>query len=280
MVCRENKVPHAIEISRSGKGAHIWIFFAQLVFAVEARKLGALLLTQAMNHNPELGFESYDRFFPNQNTMPKGGFGNLIALPLQKKAREQGNSVFVDEQLIAYADQWAYLSTIKKLSPFELAHLVNQAEKHNNILAVKMPVEEDNGKPWQMSPSRKDKTLVDMGDLPKKINLVISNQIFIEKKKLSAPLHNKIIRLAAFQNPEFYKAQAMRLSTFDKPRIISCAENYSEHFALPRGCMDELLMLLKKLNIETCITDERFAGNLIESIKFLGELTTEQKNSR
>jgi superfamily II DNA or RNA helicase len=277
LVCKENKVPHAIEISRSGKGAHIWMFFAQLVFAVEARKLGALLLTQAMNHNPELGFESYDRFFPNQDTMPKGGFGNLIALPLQKKAREQGCSIFVNEQLIAYEDQWAYLSTIKKLSLFELAHLVNQAEKQNNILAVKMPVEEDNGKPWQMSPSRKDNALVDMGVLPEQINLVAGNQIFIEKKNLSAPLHNKIIRLAAFQNPEFYKAQAMRLSTFDKPRIIFCAENYSEHIALPRGCMDELLMLLKELKIKACITDERFAGNPIESIKFLGELTTEQK---
>lgn len=250
LVCKGNNVPHTIEISRSGKGAHIWIFFAQLVFAVEARKLGALLLTLAMNHNPEMGFESYDRFFPNQDTMPKGGFGNLIALPLQKKAREQGNSIFVNQQLIPYEDQWAYLSTLKKLSLFELAHLVNQAERQNNILAVKMPIEEDNGKPWQLSPSRKDNTLVDMGDLPNKINLVVGNQIFIEKKNLPAPLHNK---------------------------IISCAENYSEHIALPRGCMDELLVLLKELKVEACIKDERFAGNAIESIKFLGELTPEQK---
>ena len=277
LVCKDNKVPYSIEISRSGKGAHIWIFFAQLVFAVEARKLGSLLLTQAMNHNPDMGFESYDRFFPNQDTIPKGGLGNLIALPLQKKAREQGNSVFVNEQLIPYDDQWAYLSTIKRLSLFELAHLVNQAEKQNNILGLKMPVEEDNGKPWQMSPSRKDDALVDMGVLPKKINLVYGNQIFIEKKNLSAPLHNKIIRLAAFQNPEFYKAQAMRLSTFDKPRIISCAESFSEHIALPRGCMDELLILLKKLKIKTSIQDERFAGKPIESIKFLGQLTPEQE---
>lgn len=277
LVCKENKVPHAIEISRSGKGAHIWIFFAQLVFAVEARKLGSLLLTQAMNHNPDMGFESYDRFFPNQDTMPKGGLGNLIALPLQKKAREEGNSLFVNEQLLAYEDQWAYLSTIKKLSLFELAHLINQAEKLNNILAVKMPVDEDNGKPWEMSPSRKDNILVDMGDLPKKINIVHGNQIFIEKKDLSAPLHNKIIRLAAFQNPEFYKAQAMRLPTFGKPRIISCAESYSEHIALPRGCMDELLVLLKKLKIKVNLKDERFVGTPIESIRFLGQLTPEQK---
>jgi hypothetical protein len=140
LVCKDNKVPHAIEISRSGNGAHIWIFFAQLVFAVEARKLGALLLTQAMNHNPEMGFESYDRFFPNQDTMPKGGFGNLIALPLQKKACEQGNSIFVNQQLIPYEDQWAHLSTLNKLSLFELAHLVNQAEKQNNILDHYCPV--------------------------------------------------------------------------------------------------------------------------------------------
>jgi len=156
-------------------------------------------------------------------------------------------------------------------------HINNQAEKQNNVLGVKMPVEEDNGKPWQMSPSRKDNTLVDMGGLPKEINLVIGNQIFIEKKKLSAPLHNKIIRLAAFQNPEFYKAQAMRLSTFDKPRIISCAESFSEHIALPRGCIDELLILLKQLKVKACIKDERFGGNSIESIKFLGQLTPEQQ---
>ncbi len=277
LVCKDNKVPYAIEISRSGKGAHIWIFFAQLVFAVEARKLGSLLLTQAMNQNPDMGFESYDRFFPNQDTMPKGGLGNLIALPLQKKAREQGNSVFVNDQLLAYEDQWAYLSTIKKLSLFELAHLINQAEKQNNILGVKMPVDEDNGKPWGMSPSRKENIVVDMGDLPKKINLVYSNQIFIEKKDLSAPLHNKIIRLAAFQNPEFYKAQAMRLPTFGKPRIISCAESYSEHIALPRGCIDELLLLLKKLKIKANIKHECFVGTPIESIKFLGQLTPEQE---
>ncbi len=129
LVCEENMVPHTIEISRSGNGAHIWIFFSQPVFAMEARKLGTLLLTKAMNHNPNMGFESYDRFFPNQDTMPKGGFGNLIALPLQKRAREQGNSVFVNKQLVPYEDQWAYLSTLQKLSLVKLANLVNRAEK-------------------------------------------------------------------------------------------------------------------------------------------------------
>ncbi|WP_341327724.1 hypothetical protein [Methylotuvimicrobium sp. KM2] len=88
--CTQQQVPRAIEISRSGQGAHLWIFFDRPVFAVEARKLGTLLLTQAMNDHPEMGFESYDRFFPNQDTLPKGGFGNLIALPLQKKCTRTG----------------------------------------------------------------------------------------------------------------------------------------------------------------------------------------------
>jgi len=114
--CKDNGVPYSIEISRSGKGAHVWIFFSSPVFAIEARKLGSYLLTQAMDKHPELGFESYDRLFPNQDTLPKGGFGNLIALPLQKKPRDQGNSVFVDDNFVAYSDQWAYLSTIKRIA--------------------------------------------------------------------------------------------------------------------------------------------------------------------
>jgi hypothetical protein len=95
VACKENNIPYSIEKSRSGKGAHVWLFFSDAVFAIDARKLGSYLLTQAMDKHPELGFESYDRLFPNQDTLPKGGFGNLIALPLQKKPREQGNSVFV-----------------------------------------------------------------------------------------------------------------------------------------------------------------------------------------
>ncbi|MBI9046271.1 MAG: hypothetical protein JEZ06_17385 [Anaerolineaceae bacterium] len=85
--CESYQVPAALERSRSGNGGHVWIFFETAIPAASARKLGTLLVTNTMNRRPEIGMDSYDRFFPSQDTMPKGGFGNLIALPLQKKPR-------------------------------------------------------------------------------------------------------------------------------------------------------------------------------------------------
>ncbi len=278
--CKDNAVPYSIEKSRSGKGAHVWLFFSAPVFAIEARKLGAYLLTQAMDKHPELGFESYDRLFPNQDTLPKGGFGNLIALPLQKKPREQGNSVFVDDNFVAYADQWAYLSTIKRIAPFELNQWVNKAEQQNRIFAVKLPVNDDDSEPWKITPSGKIKEISIKEPLPKSVTLVLGSQIFIDNRDLPTALQSRIIRLAAFQNPEFYKAQAMRMSTFGKPRIISCAEYYSQHIALPRGCLDELLSLFDGLKIEAVIQDERFPGETIPELQFQGQLTEEQAQAQ
>ncbi len=274
--CKDNNIPYSIEKSRSGKGAHVWLFFSCPVFAIEARKLGSYLLTQAMDKHPELGFESYDRLFPNQNTLPKGGFGNLIALPLQKKPREQGNSVFVDDNFVPYPDQWAYLSAIKRITPVELNQLVERAEQQNRILGVKLPIDENNSEPWKMSPSRKSKEISLNESLPKSVSVILGNQLFIDKSDLPAALQSRIIRLAAFQNPDFYKAQAMRFSTFGKPRIISCVEYYSEHIALPRGCQDELIKLLVDLKIRPMIKDERFSGNRIPDLQFQGQLTDEQ----
>jgi superfamily II DNA or RNA helicase len=274
--CKENNVPYSIEKSRSGKGAHVWLFFSYAVFAVEARKLGSYLLTLAMDKHPELGFESYDRLFPNQDTLPRGGFGNLIALPLQKKPREQGNSVFVDDNFVPYSDQWAYLSTIKRITFAELSQLVGKAEQQHRILGVKLPIDEEDGEPWKISPSRKAKDISINEPLPKRMDIVLGNQLFIDKSHLPAALQSRIIRLAAFQNPDFYKTQAMRMSTFGKPRIISCAEYYLQHIALPRGCQDELMNLLGELKIRPVIQDERFSGNKIPDLQFQGQLTEEQ----
>ena len=108
--CRRIDLPVALERSRSGNGGHIWMFFEDPIPAALARRLGAHILTETMEYRPEIGLDSYDRFFPNQDTLPQGGFGNLIALPLQKEPRKKGNSVFVDEQFEPHADQWAFLS--------------------------------------------------------------------------------------------------------------------------------------------------------------------------
>lgn len=275
--CQDHNIPCSIERSRSGKGGHVWLFFNASVLAIDARKLGSYLLTQAMDKHPELGFESYDRLFPNQDTMPKGGFGNLIALPLQKKPRGQGNSVFVDENFVTYPDQWGYLSTIKRISPIELGQWVETAEQQNRILGVKLPIDEDEGEPWKLSPSRKLKAInINADALPKNVTIVLGNQLFIDKSDLPLALQSRIIRLSAFQNPEFYKNQAMRLSTFGTPRIISCAELFSQHIALPRGSLEDLLALLDELNIQPVIQDERFSGHPIPDIQFQGTLTEEQ----
>lgn len=275
--CKDHNIPCSIERSRSGKGGHIWLFFSAPVLAIDARKLGSYLLTQAMDKHPELGFESYDRLFPNQDTMPKGGFGNLIALPLQKKPRGQGNSVFVDENLVTYPDQWAYLSTVKRIFPIELCQWLEKAEQQNRILGVRLPIDEDEGEPWKLPPSRKLKDIgTDADTLPKSVTIVRGNQLFIDKSDLPSALQTRIIRLAAFQNPEFYKNQALRLSTFGTPRIISCAELFSQHIALPRGCLEDLLTLFDELNIRLVIRDERFLGNPIPDIQFQGALTEEQ----
>ena len=276
VTCRENAVPCSIEISRSGKGAHVWLFFSHPIFATEARKLGSYLLTLAMDKHPSLDFESYDRLFPNQDTMPRGGFGNLIGLPLQKKPREQGYSVFVDDNFVAFPDQWAYLSTLKRMSPIDISQLIELAEQQNCIIGVKLPIDEEEVEPWKIKPSRKIKEVIFNESLPKSVTITLSNQLFIDIINIPTPLQSRIIRLAAFQNPDFYKAQAMRLSTYGKPRVISCAEYYSQHIALPRGCEDELISLLDDLKIKPVIQDERFVGECIAGIEFQGQLTDEQ----
>jgi len=250
--CEYYKIPASLERSRSGNGGHIWIFFSKPIQAQFARKLGSFLITETMEHRPEIGLESYDRFFPSQDTMPQGGFGNLIALPLQKVPKENGNSLFLDKNFVPYPDQWAYLSSIQRMSCGEVEKLVEKASKRGCILGVKMVASvEEEILPWLEPPSRRRKESAIKGPLPKKIKLILGNQIYIEKISLIPFLKNKLIRIAAFQNPEFYKAQAMRFSTFNKPRIIHCCEDFPKHIGIPRGCLDEVQFLLKSLGVNT-----------------------------
>jgi superfamily II DNA or RNA helicase len=275
--CVSYQVPAVLERSRSGNGGHVWIFFETPVPAVLARKLGSLLLTSTMNRRPEIGMDSYDRLFPSQDTLPRGGFGNLIALPLQKKPREQNNSVFLDNDLNPYSDQWAFLSSIQRMAHQDLERIMKNVQDEGEITGVRAVVlDETENEPWKLTPSRKYKEPPITGPLPDQLNLVISNQIYIEKEGLPAPLRNRLIRLAAFQNPEFYKAQAMRLSTFGKPRIISCCEEYPKHLALPRGCQEELLQVLGELKIKTKMIDERATGDPL-FLNFQGTLRPEQQ---
>lgn len=272
--CDQLDVSAYLERSRSGNGGHIWMFFSEPLPAVTARKLGSFLLTKAMNDRPELGFDSYDRFFPNQDRMPSGGFGNLIALPLQKQARRSENSVFIDLNFIPYPDQWAFLSKVRKIEKNRVEALVKSAEECDLILGVRTVPDEDNQIPWLMPPSGRTSLKIS-GSHPASVEVVLSNQVYIQKAGLSASLRNAILRLAAFRNPEFYKAQAMRMPVFNIPRIIACAEEFPDHIGLPRGCIDELIALLKSLNIDVQLSDQQTVGKML-NVTFCGELRDEQ----
>lgn len=266
-ICDENRIPVSVEISRSGNGAHAWIFFSEPVPAVTARKLGSGILTKAMEKSI-ISFSSYDRFFPNQDTMPKGGFGNLVALPLQGNARKIGNSIFVDENLRPYDDQWKYLATVRKLDKNSVDKFVQMFCKNGDLGEL---ISDAGVPPWSTQKQIKFST----EKFPESIEIVRSNMLFVPKKNLSADAMNKIKRLAAFRNPDFYKSQAMRLSTYNKPRIICTADMYDDYLALPRGCEEALCDLLDKYQTEYKFVDKTNYGMKI-SVEFNGELRDEQ----
>ena len=274
--CAHVHLSATLERSRSGRGGHVWLFFEEAVPAALARRLGSHLLTETMDRRPDLGFDSYDRLFPSQDTLPQGGFGNLIALPLQKASRDKGNSVFLDERLVPWTDQWAFLSGLRRIERLQAERIVQDAERRGRVLGVRLPPQEDGDEePWTELPSRRSREPMLTGELPASIDLVLGNQIYIAKEGLSPALRNRLLRVAAFQNPEFYKAQAMRLSTYDKPRVIACAEDHPHHIGIPRGCLDEIKESLSRLGIRVTVRDERNAGQPMLAT-FRGELRAEQ----
>jgi len=275
--CQALNLPAYVERSRSGNGGHVWLFFAHAIAAGMARKLGAHILTQTMDRRPDIGLDSYDRFFPNQDTLPTGGFGNLIALPLQKRPRERGHSVFLDETFAPFPDQWAFLSTVRRLDRDVVEQIVRDAERKGSVVGVRFALaEEEDATPWTAPPSGRRKASPFAGPLPARLELVLGSEIFIAKDGLSPGLRNQLLRLAAFQNPEFYKAQAMRLPTHDKPRVVACALDQAQHISLPRGCLDDVRALLADLKIELVVRDERYAGQPL-AVAFQGELRPGQK---
>nr|WP_256735106.1 DEAD/DEAH box helicase family protein [Variovorax sp. dw_954] len=271
--CSELGVPAALEISRSGRGAHAWVFFAGRVSARDARRLGTAVISHTCAQTRQLKLASYDRLFPNQDTMPKGGFGNLIALPLQKKPRENGCSVFVDFDLRPHRDQWAFLASIQPMEPHDVEPTILRATGGAHPLDVTFIDDEDLATPWKRKATTSTKLA---GAMPEALIVTLANLIYFEKSELPQALANRLIRLAAFQNPEFYKAQALRMSVWDKPRVIGQAENYPRHIALPRGCLDAALALLKENDIRCDLRDERYRGEPI-NVSFFGDLRHDQE---
>ncbi|MFO1219584.1 MAG: DEAD/DEAH box helicase family protein [Burkholderiaceae bacterium] len=271
--CRALGVPAALEVSRSGNGAHAWVFFSARVAARDARRLGSALISHTCARTRQLKLTSYDRLFPNQDSMPKGGFGNLIALPLQKLPREHGGSVFVNEALRPYADQWAFLASVLTMAPHDIEPTILRATGGAHPLDVTFIDEEDQREPWKRASPAPQRL---PGAMPASLTVTLANMLYFDKAPLPQALANRLVRLAAFQNPEFYKAQAMRLSVWDEPRVIGCAENFPDHIALPRGCLDAARQLLRENDIRCELRDERYGGLALD-LRFSGTLRPDQE---
>ena len=266
-VCKDWNIPYSIERSRSGKGAHVWIFFEGTIPAWKARRLGNAILTEAMNRDGRMSFASYDRFFPNQDMMPDGGFGNLVALPLQGQARKNLNSVFVDDEFQAYREQWDYLYQVKKICEDFVDSLlsIHATDNLDNLTTS------SEAKPWATPVPLN----ISSADFNGSIEITKANKIYIPLKSVSAKVVNHLKRIAAFKNPEFYSKQAMRISTYGTPRIISCADITDDYIAMPRGCEEAIVNLLDKYNVHYTVKDETNHGKAI-SVSFVGKERDEQ----
>lgn len=269
-VCKKHEIPILVERSRSGLGGHVWFFFKEKVRAVLARKFGTFLLNGAMRMRHSIRFSAYDRLFPNQDYMPKGGFGNLIALPLQGMARRRGNSVFVDENFVPYSDQWQVLSSVSRIDVEKLKEWTDILSVYSASNDFESPAEEDAAKAknggWAAE------------DFPPIVRIIVSDMIYVEKKGLSERALWAIKRMGAYANPEFYKAQKMRLPTYDKPRYITVYEENDLCLAIPRGRMERLRSLLKEAGAQFSMEDRRNAGTELDVV-FQGTLRDEQEKA-
>ncbi|HBC3401486.1 TPA: DEAD/DEAH box helicase [Vibrio parahaemolyticus] len=269
-VCKLKGIDCLLERSRSGQGAHVWIFFAQATDAKVARQLGFYLLDEAMKIHGALSFDSYDRLFPNQDVLPIGGIGNLIALPLQKQARANGNSVFVDQSFTPYSDQWEVLASMGRQSIEKIELLLESRVEHRNDAEDGVSI-----KPWE----RTVNTSVSIPDKPKTLDIVLANRLYLPINQVPNPLIAQFKKLASFSNPKFFKAQGLRLSTNGIARFICLAELDSGYLCLPRGCWDDVKAICSELDIALQVTDNRFVGQALAEMTFVGSLRSAQSKA-
>jgi hypothetical protein len=257
----EADVPVLVERSRSGQGAHAWVLFSRPVAASVARTIGSSLLTQAMRRS-SIAMDSYDRLFPNQDTMPAGGFGNLIALPLQRARRPEGCTVFLDEELEPYPDQWTYLAHVQRLDAARAERLAR--DDTGSALGLGH---------WTDTATRM--TARPAAPTSGSVTATLAGRLEIPVAGLAAELRDRLRRTAAFANPVFFERERARLSTHNTPRVIACHEQTAERLLLPRGCLDVARGELESAGIELLVNDRRNFGAPID-VAFAGALSAEQ----
>ena len=267
-VCRENNVPALVERSRSGSGAHVWMFFEEAIPAALARQFGAALLTKGAESVNQKGFSSYDRMLPAQDTLSAGKLGNLIALPLQGEALQCGNSAFVDETWKPYSDQWLVLKNIRRLSRRFIEEKIAEWTPRGLLgeLSVLSTDDETEDRPW----AAMNKTF-SKEDVKSSVRVTRADMLWVRKEGLTPRFLNYLRRMAAFSNPEFYRQQAMGFSTWKTPRIIACHDETDSYIGLPRGKYEFLIELLSQSGISYDEIDEREPGEALK-ISFAGQL--------
>lgn len=278
---RELGLPVARERSRSGNGAHVWFFFDSPQPAVFVRDVLSYILSLTIERNPEVGLDSYDRIFPNQDRLPKGGFGNLIALPLQKKARAAGNSCFVDDRLVPYADQWKFLSDLPFVTTEQLKNLRSRVYAEKRALVPQREEEIERNEPWSLfSPddAGKDEGAVADEPITGTVEITLGNAAYIRQEALTSSVRGRLVRLASFVNPEHAEAQRMRRSVHNIPRVIDRSENGDDFLILPRGCLENAVRTISAAGGNCQIVDRRQQGSPL-AVEFQGELRLEQKDA-
>ena len=271
-------VPVAVERSRSGNGAHAWLFFAEPVPAVLARQLGTILLAKASASRPSLGLRAFDRLFPNQDTMPAGGFGNLIALPLAKGPRKLGNTVFLDEHQKPYEDQWAFLASIRRMTRDEL-------DRQLERLAPPTPTGSPAPDAATSFALESDERTLDLScpkisatTIQSEVTLRLDAAVHIPRTTLPPAIIANLKRLATFANPVFYEKQRLRFPTYDTPRFLFAGEWHPDRLVLPRGVLAEAQHLIEDAGATVTIHDARPNARRIRW-KFTGELRPEQERA-
>ena len=280
-MCAVLGIDSLVERSRSGKGAHVWIFFSDPIQASKARKFGEALLRKGAESVSMKSFTYYDRMMPMQDSLPEGKLGNLIALPLQGRALRNGNSAFVDESWNTYKDQWKRLRETRKLSEKEVDDLIKLWCPDDDAMSIfQNAIVEDTAAGqthllFGQSPVS-TKGNFHAEDADGSVKIILSDGIYVNKKGLRDRMQNAIRRVAAYSNPQFFQTLKLGFSTKDTPRIVYNGYDEGDYIVIPRGCYDELISQISGAGVRYDVVDKRQKGRKID-IHFNGDLYPEQQ---